>query len=189
MKLALIALPNLTWSQSWPVEGIASENAILGIDSVMMTVEDPKPSAEILTDVFGFVEHESENEVCRYRAKVSTSSGATVLLRTAQEIFNGGFGRGSVHHVAFRAKDDEEQFSLAEKLRSNHGIVTTPQKNRDYFRSVYFREPGGIIFEIATDGPGFAVDEAQEALGTNLKLPSFLEGRRAEIEQSLPVLS
>ena len=75
------------------------------------------------------------------------------------------------------------------KLAGNHGLHTTEQKNRDYFRSVYFREPGHVLFEIATDIPGFAVDEAAEALGTALKLPRFLEGHRAAIEAALPVLA
>ena len=189
MKLALVATPKLHSSNAWAVNGVTSESAIQGIDSVTMIVEDPGPSAALLTDVFGYAEHESENEICRYAVEGSESHGATVLLRTAQELFNGRFGRGSVHHVAFRAKDDEEQMSLAEKLRANHSVVTTPQKNRDYFRSIYFREPGGIIFEIATDGPGFAIDEPQESLGSELKLPAFLEGRRGEIEQSLPELT
>ena len=77
---------------------------------------------------------------------------------------------------------------MVRKLRENHGIGTTEQKDRNYFRSVYFREPGGILFEIATDEPGFAVDEPAAALGRDLKLPKFLERRREEIEAVLPAL-
>ena len=90
---------------------------------------------------------------------------------------------------AFRAADDQAQAEMVKKLRENHGIQATEQKDRNYFRSVYFREPGGILFEIATDEPGFAVDEPQAALGQDLKLPKFLERRRGEIEAVLPVLA
>jgi glyoxalase family protein len=93
-----------------------------------------------------------------------------------------------VHHIAFRAADDASQAAMAEKLVAVHGLHPTQQMNREYFRSVYFREPGGILFEIATDQPGFAMDEPVESLGHELKLPPFLEGRRKEIEAVLPEL-
>jgi hypothetical protein len=94
-------------------------------------------------------------------------------------------GRGSVHHVAFRAKDDATQAEMAAHLRDRHGLQPTEQKDRQYFRSVYFLEPGGILFEIATDEPGFTVDEAAPTLGKDLKLPPFLESQRKEIEAAL----
>ena len=97
-------------------------------------------------------------------------------------------GAGSVHHIAFRAADDAAQAGMVKKLVEDHHLRTTEQKDRNYFRSVYFREPGRVLFEIATDPPGFAVDEPTESLGTALKLPSFLEARRAEIEAALPKL-
>jgi glyoxalase family protein len=97
-------------------------------------------------------------------------------------------GRGSVHHIAFRAKDDAAQAEMAAQLRDRHGLRPTEQKDRRYFRSVYFREPGGILFEIATDDPGFTVDEPATTLGTDLQLPPFLEPRREEIEAVLPPL-
>jgi glyoxalase family protein len=97
-------------------------------------------------------------------------------------------GRGSVHHIAFRAADDTQQAVMAEKLKSAHEMHPTEQKDRNYFRSIYFREPGGVLFEIATDIPGFAVDESIDMLGRNLKLPNFLEARRREIESVLPAL-
>jgi glyoxalase family protein len=93
-----------------------------------------------------------------------------------------------VHHIAFRAADDAQQAQMTEKLIRDHARHPTDQKDRKYFRSIYFREPGGVLFEIATDIPGFAVDEPVEALGQHLKLPEFLESRRKEIEGVLPVL-
>jgi glyoxalase family protein len=93
-------------------------------------------------------------------------------------------GRGGVHHVAFRTPDGEEQRLWREKLREA-GLGVTPQIDRYYFRSIYFREPGGVLFEIATDGPGFATDEDAAHLGERLSLPPFLEERREEIEDRL----
>ena len=94
-----------------------------------------------------------------------------------------------MHHVAFRAADDAVQADMVRNLAEKHGIQATEQLDRNYFRSVYFREPGGILFEIATDEPGFAADEAQERLGAELKLPAFLEARRSDIEARLPELA
>ena len=111
-----------------------------------------------------------------------------VIIREAGGFLPGRMGQGSVHHIAFRAADDAQQTQMAEKVREAHHIGTTPQIDRQYFRSVYFREPGGILFEIATDQPGFAVDEPVAALGRELKLPPFLESRRREIEAVLPPL-
>jgi glyoxalase family protein len=93
-----------------------------------------------------------------------------------------------VHHIAFRAVDDAAQAAMAKKLVADHAMHPTEQKDRNYFRSIYFREPNGILFEIATDQPGFAVDEPANELGRALKLPPFLEPRRAEIEAKLPPL-
>jgi glyoxalase family protein len=97
-------------------------------------------------------------------------------------------GRGSVHHVAFRANDDATQTEMAAQLRDKHGLQPTEQKDRQYFRSVYFLEPGGVLFEIATDEPGFTVDEPEATLGKDLKLPPFLESQRRQIEAALPPL-
>jgi glyoxalase family protein len=93
-----------------------------------------------------------------------------------------------VHHIAFRAADDAAQAAMAKKLATQHGVHPTDQRDRNYFRSIYFREPGGVLFEIATDIPGFAVDEPVASLGSALKLPPFLEPHRREIEKALPAL-
>ena len=94
-------------------------------------------------------------------------------------------GAGTVHHVAFRSSSETEQMDVRSELTSL-GYNVTPQLDRDYFKSIYFREPGGVLFEIATDAPGFAVDEPADALGQSLKLPEWLEPRRFEIEALLP---
>jgi glyoxalase family protein len=109
-----------------------------------------------------------------------------VTIRETEGFLPGRMGRGSVHHIAFRTADDAEQAEMAKKLRSDYRLTPTEQVDRNYFRSVYFREPGGILFEIATDQPGFAVDEPLAALGRELKLPPSLESHRREIEAALP---
>jgi glyoxalase family protein len=109
-----------------------------------------------------------------------------VTIRETEGFLPGRMGRGSVHHIAFRAADDAQQAQMAKKLRSDYRLMPTEQVDRNYFRSVYFREPGGILFEIATDQPGFAVDEPLATLGRELKLPPSLESHRREIETALP---
>ena len=101
----------------------------------------------------------------------------------------GRMGGGSVHHIAFRAADDAEELAMAKKLVDNHGLHPTEQKDRNYFRSIYFREPGHVLFEIATDVPGFAIDEPVATLGQSLKLPASMRQRRNEIEKVLPELA
>ena len=123
----------------------------------------------------------------RYRAP-GVDIGGLIDLRTAGGFLTARQGAGSVHHIAFRAADDAAQAAMVKKLVENHRLRTTEQKDRNYFRSVYFREPGRVLFEIATDPPGFAVDEPVDSLGQALKLPPFLEGRRAAIEAALPKL-
>ena len=110
--------------------------------------------------------------------------GATVRVLERPGAGPAGLGRGGVHHVAFRTPDDEEHALWREKIRAM-GLGVTPQIDRFYFRSIYFREPGGVLIEIATDGPGFATDEDPAHLGERLSLPPFLEDRREEIESRL----
>ena len=152
-----------------------------------LLLESAEKTAAILTDVFGFREVAREGSVTRFVA-AGDVKGSVVDIHEAAGAPRDTQGRGSVHHIAFRAADDAQQAQMTEKLIRDHGRHPTEQKDRKYFRSIYFREPGGVLFEIATDTPGFAVDEPVEALGRDLKLPKFLEPRRKEIEGALPVL-
>ena len=129
----------------------------------------------------------SEGATQRYRAR-GVDLGGAIDLRTAGEFLSARQGAGSVHHIAFRAADDAAQAAMVRKLNQDHHLLTTEQKDRNYFRSVYFREPGRVLFEIATDPPGFAIDEPAGSLGQALKLPPFLESRRGAIEAALPKL-
>jgi len=186
-SLSLVGIPNAETEEAWNVDGIPAEHAIRGLEGVTLLVDNGERTGAILTDVFGFTEAAREGSLVRY--KTEALMGSTVDIRSAGGFLPGRMGGGSVHHVAFRAKDDADQAEMVKKLAENHGLQTTEQKDRNYFRSVYFREPGGILFEIATDEPGFAADEAQERLGNELKLPAFLEPRRSDIEARLPELA
>jgi glyoxalase family protein len=185
-RLALVGVPGAEKEPAWSAGEIPAEVAIRGFHSVSLLVADAAPTGAILTDVLGFAETAREGSLVRF--KTDAAIGGIVDLRVAGDFLRGRAGAGSVHHVAFRATDDAAEAEMVKRLAENHGIHTTEQKDRNYFRSVYFREPGHVLFEIATDIPGFAVDEPAAQLGKALKLPSFLEPRRAVIEQVLPAL-
>jgi glyoxalase family protein len=186
LRLALAAAPGIEAGERHG-DDIPGEHAILGFHAVTLTLDDTAATGAILSGVFRFAEGGTEQNVTRYRA--SAGLGGIVDLHATKDLRRAGLGRGSVHHLAFRAADDAAQAAMVRTLAEAHGIATTDQKDRTYFRSVYFREPGGVLFEIATDQPGFTIDEPADALGTALKLPRFLEARRQEIEAALPVLA
>ncbi|MCQ4158609.1 ring-cleaving dioxygenase [Roseomonas sp. GC11] len=188
MRLALVGLPGIEAEPAWDNGEIPVEHAIRGFHSVSLLISDAARTGAILSDVFGFAAAGREGETHRFQAE-GTAVGGIVDLRVAAGVGPARLGRGSVHHLAFRAADDAAEFAMVRRLAENHGLQTTEQKDRDYFRSVYFREPGHVLFEIATDVPGFAVNEPLASLGSALKLPRFLEGHRAEIEAALPALA
>lgn len=188
MRLALVGLPGVEKEPAWSEGGIAPENAIRGFHSVSLLLADAAPTGAILSDVFGFTEAAREGTLIRYEAK-GTAIGGVIDLRVAGGFLPARQGAGSVHHIAFRAGDDAAQEEMVRRLAENHRIQTTEQRDRNYFRSVYFREPGHVLFEIATDVPGFAVDEPAAELGRALKLPAGLEAHRKQIEAVLPELA
>jgi glyoxalase family protein len=187
MRLALAATPGIEGEPAWSDGEIPAEHAIRGFQGISLLLEDGERTGAVLIDVLGFTRVGQEGSVTRFKAD-GTAIGGIVDIRAAGGFLPARMGTGSVHHVAFRAENDQAQAEMVKKLRENHGIRTTEQKDRNYFRSVYFREPGGILFEIATDEPGFAIDEPVATLGRELKLPQFLERQRKEIEAILPVL-
>jgi glyoxalase family protein len=125
----------------------------------------------------------------RFRYEIGDGGSATVLdVVEDPDARRGNPVVGTVHHIAFRVPDEEKQLELREEVASL-GYNVTPVLDRNYFRSIYFREPGGVLFEIATDVPGFLVDEPVQELGTNLKLPpQYEESRRGRLERSLTPL-
>ena len=183
MRFALVGVAGAGNETAWGRE-IPAEHAIRGFHGVTLLVAKADPTAAIL-GVLGFREVARDGALRSFSADASL--GGHVDLREAGDFLRGRQGRGSVHHVAFRAAGDAAQAAMVEKLTAQ-GMHVTEQKDRNYFRSVYFREPGGVLFEIATDDPGFAVAEPAESLGSALKLPRFLEPRRAELEAKLPPL-
>jgi glyoxalase family protein len=186
MRLALVGCPGIESEPGWSTGPVPAEHAVRGVHGVVLLVADAAPTARILTSVLGFEPGGSEGAVGRYVVP-GEGPGRVVDLRAVGGFPRGALGRGSVHHVAFRAADDAAQAAIVARLAAA-GLGVTEQKDRTYFRSVYLREPGGVLFEIATDGPGFAVDEAPDGLGTALQLPAFLEDRRAAIAATLPAI-
>lgn len=163
--------------------------AITGLSGATLLVDDLEATARVLMDVLGWVESGRAElpgfERVRFTQAHSTSQGARIELLRGQSIPQARRGAGSIHHVAFRARDDNEQAEMVAMLRKS-GIETTPQLDRTYFRSVYFREPSGVLFEIATDAPGFAVDENVETLGAQVMLPGKFETQSRAILAKLP---
>ena len=171
----------------WDGSGVPRESGITGLGAVELTVRELEPTAWVLTEALGFrrIDERMENGGRVAVFEVGPGGpGASVRVMERPDAPDAHLGRGGVHHVAFRAPDDEEHAAWGKWIRE-HGLGATPVIDRFYFRSIYFREPGGILFEIATDGPGFATDEDAEHLGERLSLPPFLEGRRTEIEAGL----
>jgi glyoxalase family protein len=187
MSLALVGVTGAGSETGWSNGDVPAEHAVRGFHGVTVMLEDAAPTGAVLTDVLGFAQAGREGSLVRFRANDS-GIGGVVDICEAKGFLAGKVGRGSVHHIAFRAADDATQAAMARKLVEHHGLHPTEQMDRQYFRSVYFREPGGVLFEIATDEPGFAIDEPVASLGLALKLPRFLEPRRKEIEAALPPL-
>lgn len=185
MMLALIGLDGTDTdaASTWIGSDVPAEHAIRGLHGVTLLLAEAEATAAVLTDVLGLHEVNRGRALVRYAG--SADVGAFVTLRAVGGFLLGRQGAGSVHHIAFRAADDAAQAVMAERV-SALGLHVTEQRDRQYFRSVYFREPGGVLFEIATDVPGFAVDEPIEGLGTSLKLPPGLEPHRSQIEDLLP---
>jgi glyoxalase family protein len=171
----------------WDESQVPQEVGIRGLGAVELTVRDLGPTALVLTEVLGFRQtSESARDGSRDVVFEAGPGGPGTEVRVVEEpgAPPARLGRGGVHHVAFRTPDDEEHAEWRERIRAA-GLGVTPQIDRYYFRSIYFREPGGVLFEIATDGPGFTSDEDAAHLGERLSLPPFLEERREEIEARL----
>jgi glyoxalase family protein len=165
----------------WPEGPVPPEHAVRCFDGVTLALADPAPTAEVLRDVLGYEAVGEEGGRLRLRTPAAPYAHTVDLVQTGERARPGA---GTVHHVAFRARDEKEQAAWQEAVREA-GLHVTEVRDRQYFQSVYFREPGGILFEIATDTPGFTLDEPAETLGSSLRLPPWLEPRRASIEARL----
>jgi glyoxalase family protein len=186
LKLELTVSNQADTRSPWETNEIKAEHATRGFYNVTITTNKMQPTADLLTGVFGY--RLLEQHVNRYRFITDAVESASIvdLVEVPGESI-GHVAGGSVHHVAFRVKDEETLMAYREKIEAL-GLNITEKIDRNYFYSLYFREPGGVLFELATDNPGFTVDEPLEELGLNLKLPAQYEGYRSKLETVLPKL-
>lgn len=187
LKIELVETGSEDARKQYETDQVKADIATKGFFNTTLTLNNVKPTAAILTEVFGYKLIAQEGN--RYRHATDAVDTANVIDLVELPSERRGIGaNGTVHHIAFRVKDDETQMMFHDKIqRMELGI--TPQIDRNYFHSLYFREPGGVLFEIATDNPGFTVDEPLEELGKNLKLPAQYESKRSVIEQHLVPLN
>jgi glyoxalase family protein len=184
LRLELVAGVDSTDGDAWGDGPVPLEHAIRGFFGVTLSEEALGLTASLLIDSLGFRQVTQQND--RFRFAVGSGRlGSFVDVLSLPGAPRGAVSVGTVHHVAWRTPDEEQQKSWRAKLVEN-GLSVTPVIDRRYFHSIYFHEPGGVLFEIATDPPGFTVDERVERLGTRLNLPPWLESQRGEIQQALP---
>ena len=166
---------------------VPKELAVRGFHAPTLQQQDATPTEKLLTETLGFKLSAEEGSRRRFSLDNGSTSAQLDLVERPDDP-PGHIAAGTVHHIAFRTPNDEEQLKWRETL-VELGFTVSPVMDREYFHSIYFREPGGILFEIATEGPGFTIDEPAEHLGENLKLPKQYEPHRREIEQTLPPIS
>ncbi len=183
LSLELVTHPDAELPSGWEKGPVPPAYAIRGFSSVTLAEARQERTSTMLTDVLGFRLIAQEGN--RYRYEVGAGGpGARVDVLSLPDQPRGRIAVGTVHHVAWRTEDDAHQLAWQHHLVEN-GTDVTPVKDRQYFHSIYFHEPGGVLFEVATDPPGFSIDEPVEQLGTHLKLPPWLETYRSEIEKVL----
>lgn len=184
MRVELVETASAAPVRFWEAGPIPQAYALQGFHSVTLWLDEVEPTADLLTKNMGY--RAAGNESDRYRfVGDSNVSGPIVDIVHRPGKTPAGFGAGSIHHIAFRVPTDEKQLDYQNAIRQA-GFRVTEVMDRSYFHSIYFRELGGVLFEIATDTPGFALDEPVESLGESLKLPEWFEPNRVAIEQSLP---
>ncbi|HEU4799195.1 MAG TPA: ring-cleaving dioxygenase [Gemmatimonadales bacterium] len=184
LSVALVATGDPRDSTPWAESPVPPRYQVRGLHVTRLVTRDLTATTQFIMGAMGYVRHAEEDGWHRFAVN-GGGSGKWLDLREDREAPRGTWGVGSVHHVAFRVPDDSTELAVRgdiEEFRRN----PTPVIDRFWFKSVYFKEPGGALFEIATDGPGFAVDESMESLGETLVLPPWLEPQRAEIEAALP---
>ncbi len=167
------------------IDAIPADASIRGIHGVTLLVSDLDATARVLTEVLGLVPKETGDS--RYRFESAGELASIVDVRVVTGFWSAAMGVGSIHHVAFRSADPESQSATRARAMAA-GLEATAVQDRHYFQSVYFREPGGVLFESATEEPGFLVDESADQLGHSIQLPPWLEPQRAAVEGRLPPL-
>jgi glyoxalase family protein len=183
-RLELVGSKGIEEGIGWTQGPVPKEYAIRGFHSVTLLEEALEQTESVLLHTLGFRQVGDEKNRFRYEAGRG-GAGTIVDILSRPKAQRGLVSVGTVHHVAFRASDDGHQKDLRQEILKAD-LNVTPVINRNYFHSIYFREHGGVLFEVATDQPGFAIDETPAQLGTHLALPPWLENSRAEIEKNLP---
>jgi glyoxalase family protein len=183
LSLELVTHQDAELRSGWQKGPISEAYAIRGFSSVTLAETHQEQTGAMLTEVLGFRLLQQEGNRFRYETGAG-GPGARVDVLSLPNQSRGRIAVGTVHHVAWRTEDDEQQLNWRQYLLA-HGSNVTPVQDRQYFHSIYFHEPGGVLFEIATDPPGFSIDEPVELLGTHLKLPAWLEPQRSQIESVL----
>lgn len=186
LNLSLIEVGHYDNRKPRETADIQAEYAVRGFHTVTLLLHDIVKTAAILTNVFGYKFVGKEGNLSRYQTDAVANAAFVDLLEVpgAARGINAG---GTNHHIAFRVENEEALMAFREKIQAL-GLHITEKIDRDYFYSLYFREPGGVLFEIATDNPGFAVDESIDRLGASLKLPKQYESLRQRIENILPTI-
>ena len=184
MKVEIVGHEDAAPARAPRYADVPAEHAIRGFFGVTLLESELTATAKIL-NVMGFKEVASEGQRHRFAAEGQALGNHIDVVVDASAGY-GRFGAGSVHHIAFRAADDASQREWREVIAEH--LQVTPVLDRQYFHSIYFREPGGVLFELATDPPGFGIDETADRLGEELRLPPWLEASREIAEQRLPVL-
>ncbi|MGC1240675.1 MAG: ring-cleaving dioxygenase [Chryseosolibacter sp.] len=186
LPLAFIVPGSTDERKPWESGDVKAGVATKGFHSITLSLRSVKETADVLTDIFDYTLLRQEGNRYRYVTQAVRNASIVDLIELpgARGGINAG---GTIHHVAFRVKDEDVLMQYRQKVL-RHGLNITPKIDRNYFFSLYFREPGGVLFELATDNPGFSVDESIETLGTHLKLPPQYEANRAQIEKVLPIL-
>lgn len=185
LLLKLVFDPDIEGVKAYRQGSVPHEFGIRGFWGTTLQLVNTEGTSKILEDVFGFEKKETEKNATLYQT--GSSVGNSVILEEVDSK-QGKPGRGIIHHVAFRAKDKKEQLTMRQKV-VNYGLNPTEVINRRFFYSVYFRSPGGVLFEIATDGPGYKSVQPEEKMGKELYLPGHLDSRREMIEKRLPEIA
>lgn len=171
----------------WAEGPIPAQHALRGFHSTTLQVQQNGATAALLTEIFGYTRVGQEGSRTRFASPLGGRAAVLDLVTLPGES-RGSLGVGTIHHIAFRVPNDAAQAAWRARLvQAGQGV--TEVRDRQYFRSIYFREPGGVLFEIATDTPGFLWDEDRAGLGRGLKLPPWLEDQRAAITAHLPPLT
>jgi len=189
LRLALVETDDEREFEPWAHSPVPVEHQVRGMHAVRLWEHELGPTEALLTEVLGFEKIDEEDGWHRYGVE-GGGSGTLAEVKVVDQhprTSNRVGGTGAVHHAAWRMRDSDEELKLRDVV-AKVGLQPSPQIDRHWFASVYFREPGGVLFELATDGPGFTVDEDPEALGTSLVLPPSMEEQREEIEANLPPL-